>query len=138
MQASALLLLRISMGFLMIIWSLDKLLNPEHSQLVMQTHYLNMSVNITLLMTFGLIQIIFGAFVIFGYLRSVVYPLLIFGTGFTLIAVFRSVIDPWGWYLGETNVLFYPSLIIFAGAFVLYAFRQFDTLSLDNTSLYIL
>ncbi len=138
MQAYALLLLRISIGILMIIWSLDKLLNPEHSQFVMETHYINVVVSMTLFMVFGLVQIIFGTLVVFGYLRSVAYPLLILGTAVTLVAVFRSVIDPWGWYFQESNVLFYPSLIIFAGAIVLYAFRSQDTLSLDNTRLHVL
>jgi hypothetical protein len=38
--------------------------------------------------------------------------------------VWRSIVDPWGWYLTGTNALFFPSLIIFAGAVVLLAFRE--------------
>jgi hypothetical protein len=43
----------------------------------------------------------------------------------------RSVVDPWGWVLQGANVLFYPSVIIFAGAWVLWAFRDADALALD-------
>lgn len=36
--------------------------------------------------------------------------------------------DPWGWWLGGANVLFYPSLVVFAGSLVLWAFRDEDRL----------
>jgi hypothetical protein len=38
------------------------------------------------------------------------------------------VVDPWGWYLEGANVLFYPSLIIFAASLVLWAFMDDDRL----------
>lgn len=42
-------------------------------------------------------------------------------TGVTLAGVWRSIVDPWGWYLTGTNALFYPSVVIFAGVLVLLA-----------------
>jgi hypothetical protein len=45
--------------------------------------------------------------------------------------VWRSIVDPWGWYLEGANVLFFPSLIIFAAALVLAAHRAEDALSVD-------
>lgn len=53
-------------------------------------------------------------------------------TGLTLIGVWRSIVDPWGWYLDGTNALFFPSLIVFAATLVLLAFRDEDRLALDG------
>ena len=50
-------------------------------------------------------------------------------TGVTLIGVWRSILDPWGWFLENTNALFFPSLTIFLAALVLIAHEE-DTLRL--------
>jgi hypothetical protein len=47
------------------------------------------------------------------------------------LGVWKSIVDPWGWYLEGTNVLFYPSLIILAGSLVLLTFLEFDNVALD-------
>jgi hypothetical protein len=39
-------------------------------------------------------------------------------------------VDPWGWYLEGSSVLFYPSLIIFAAVLVLWAMSAEDVLAL--------
>jgi putative oxidoreductase len=45
--------------------------------------------------------------------------------------VWPSIIDRWDWYLEGANALFFPSLVIFAGALVLMGFRELDVYSLD-------
>lgn len=72
-----------------------------------------------------------GLLVMLGWERRWTYPLLLLITGVTLVGVWRSVVDPWGWVLEGSNALFYPSAIIFAGSLVLYAFRDTDMLALD-------
>jgi hypothetical protein len=62
-----------------------------------------------------------------------VYPLQLLLNGASLLAVMPSVIDPWGWMFEGSNVLFYPSLIIFAGSLLLIAYRDEDRMALDRT-----
>ena len=78
----------------------------------------------------GAAQLALGLLVTAGVARRAAYPALVAVTGVTLLGVWRSVIDPWGWWLEGTNALFFPSLIIFAGALVLLAFRDDDRLVL--------
>lgn len=132
MKAGSLLVLRISLGLLMLIWGIDKLVNVEHGLEVSKHFYLDQFSSTTLLQAFGVLQIILGLAVVLGWLRRFAYPLLLLITGATLLGVWRSVVDPWGWYLEGGNVLFYPSLIIFAAAWVLYCFRAEDTRALDR------
>ena len=128
MRARSLLLLRISLGLLMVIWGVDKLVNVRHGLAVSEHFYLGAFNNAALLRAFGAAQIALGALVLLGVARRLTYPLLLAVTGATLLGVWKSVVDPWGWWLEGANVLFYPSLIIFAGSLVLWAFRDEDRL----------
>jgi hypothetical protein len=70
---------------------------------------------------FGAVEILLGLLVIAGIRNRYTYPVVAGITGATLLGVWRSILDPWGWYLSGAEVLFYPSLIIFAAALVLLA-----------------
>jgi putative oxidoreductase len=127
----SLLLLRVSLGLLMLIWGVDKLVNVEHGMLVSERFYLGAFSMPALLKAFGALQMVFGFFIVLGLFGRWMYPVLISITAVTLLAVWRSIVDPWGWYFEGAHALFFPSLIIFAGALVLLAFRDLDTYSLD-------
>ena len=124
----SLLLARISLGLLMLIWGVDKLVNVKHGLTVSEHFYLGAFNSATLLQAFGAAQMALGALIVLGIARRFTYPALLAITGATLLGVWRSVVDPWGWWLTGANVLFYPSLIIFAGSLVLWAFRDEDQL----------
>jgi uncharacterized membrane protein YphA (DoxX/SURF4 family) len=123
-KTKSLLLLRISLGLLMLIWGVDKLE-------VSQYFYFGAFDSAVLLQTFGVVQVALGVLIVFGVARRYAYPPLLAVSGVTLVGVWRSVIDPWGWYLEGANVLFYPSFIIFAASLVLWSFQDDDRLAVD-------
>lgn len=131
MKSRALLLLRISLGLFLVIWGLDKLVNVEHGLTVSEKFYMGAFNSALLLKAFGVVQVAAGIAIVLGVARRIAYPLLLAVTATTLLAVWRSIIDPLGWYLKGGNSIFYPSLIIFAAAIVLWAFRDEDRLALD-------
>ncbi|MGH7663276.1 MAG: DoxX family protein [Gemmatimonadaceae bacterium] len=126
-----LLFLRVSMGLLMLVWAVDKFVNPEHGVAVAEHFYFGVLSAPSAMPLLGAVQIALGLLVLAGAARRYVYPLLAFVTGVTMIGVWRSIVDPWGWYMDGANALFFPSLIIFAAVLVLIAFRDEDRLSLD-------
>ena len=132
MKARYLLLLRVSLGLLMLIWGVDKLVNVKHGLEVSRYFYLGAFNSAVLLQAFGVAQMALGALILLGVARRFAYPALLAVTAVTLLGVWRSVVDPWGWYLEGANVLFYPSLIIFAGSLVLWAFLSDDRLVLGG------
>lgn len=131
MKAASLLLLRISLGLLMLWWGLDKLVNVEHGLRVSERFYFGLFNSALLLQAFGVVQCILGLLIMLGMYGRFTYPALLGITGVTVLGVWRSILDPWGWYLEGTNVLFFPSLTVFAAALVLQAFQAEDVLSLD-------
>lgn len=131
MKRRTLALLRASLGVLLVIWGIDKLRNVRHGLAVSEGFYGGLFSSPTLLVAFGAIELVLGVLIVLGAARRVAYPALLLVTGATLLAVWRSVIDPLGFVFAKTQLLFYPSLIIFAGALVVWAFRDEDTLAVD-------
>ncbi len=85
-----------------------------------------------LLRLWGVVQSAIGGLMIVGLLRRWVYPAVIIINGASMLGVWRSIVDPWGWVLEGTNVLFFPSLIIFAASLLLWAFRDVEGYALDR------
>jgi putative oxidoreductase len=131
MKHWSLLLLRVTLGALLVWWGLDKLVNVEHGVEVAQHFYFGVGTNRLFLHAFGVFETALGVLIMLGWGRRWTHPLLLLIAAVTLVGVWRSVVDPWGWFLEGANVLFYPSVIIFAGALVLWAFRDTDVLGLD-------
>ncbi len=131
MRDYALLFMRVTLGWLLVVWGVDKLHNVGHAVRVSEGFYLGMLTGANALKAFGAVQIVAGLLVVLGLARRVAYPFLLAVTGVTLIAVWKSIIDPWGLFLTGGNLVFYSSAIIFACALGVYAFRDDDKLSLD-------
>lgn len=128
---AALLLLRISIGALMLVWGADKFANPEHGVKVAERFYFGVLSASSAMPVLGAIQVVLGGLVVVGAFRRYAYPLVAATTGVTLLGVWRSIVDPWGWYLEGTNALFFPSLTIFAAVLVLMSLRDADRLALQ-------
>ncbi|HEX8359335.1 MAG TPA: hypothetical protein VF613_04480 [Longimicrobium sp.] len=128
MKKAALLFLRLTIAYLLVIWGADKLVNPEHGLVVSKMFYGGLFGGRALMPVYGAVQIALGALLALGVGRRFLYPAVAAITGTTLLGVWRSVADPWGWYLEGSNVLFYPSAVVFAAVLVLWALRDEDLL----------
>lgn len=131
MKQATLMMLRVSIGLLILLWGIDKIVNVDHAVGVSNRFYLGAFSNAGLLQAWGVIQTAVGALTVLGLLRRFAYPLVIAMNLVSLLGVYRSILDPWGWYLEGTNVLFFPSLAVFAGSLLIWAFMDEDTIGLD-------
>ena len=132
MSRWGLLLLRVTTGWLLVLWGLDKLVNVEHGQRVAEAFYLGIGSQAFVQNIFGVAEILLGALVVVGLMRRFAYPVMFAILAITTLGVWQSIIDPWGWFLGDgSNVLFYPSAIIAAGALVLWGQMDQDEMTLD-------
>lgn len=132
MKKITLLSLRISLGWLLVIWGADKVFNVEHGLAVANKFYFGFLAAESALQIAGVLQILIGLAVVVGLARRWAYPVQLLLNSASLLAVFKSVLDPWGWFFTGSNALFYPSLIIFAASLLLIAFREDDTWVLDR------
>lgn len=131
MKRWGLFLLRVTTGWLLVMWGLDKLFNVEHGQAVAETFYLGIGSQAAVLNVLGVLQIILGALVVLGFWRRRAYPIAFVVLLITALGVWKSIVDPWGWFLEGTQVLFYPSAIIAAAALLLWGTIDEDEMTLD-------
>ncbi len=131
MKRWGLLLLRVSTGWLLVMWGLDKFLNVEHGQRVAESFYLGIGSQAIVQNVFGGLEVLLGLFVVAGLWRKWAYPVTFVVLLITALAVWKSILDPWGWFLEGSQVLFYPSIIIFAGAMVLWGTMDEDEMTVD-------
>ena len=132
MKRWGLLLLRVTTGWLLVLWGIDKFQNVTHGQAVAETNYFGIGTQVMAQQVFGVLEILLGAMVMLGRHRRKLYPVMLVVLLFTAIGVWKSIIDPWGWFLDGSNVLFYPSAIIAAGALLLWGTIDEDELALDT------
>ena len=132
MKRWGLLLLRVSTGWLLVMWGFDKFVNVEHGQRVAESFYLGIGSQAVVQNVFGGLEIALGLLVVAGLLRKWAYPAAFVVLLITALAVWRSILDPWGWVLDGSQVLFYPSIIILAGSMVLWGTMDQDEMTLDS------
>ena len=131
----SLLLLRLGTGLLLSLWALVKIMAPAKSVGVSEKYYGGLLSLDALQLPLGVLQLALGLLVVVGLFRRIVYPAQALVLGLGLLAVGKYILDPFGLYLltpDSSQLLFFPSLTVFAATLVLIAFRADDTLSLDR------
>ncbi len=131
MKRWPLFFLRLTVGWLLVLWGLDKFLDVEHGLRVAQTFYGGLGAQAAMQRVLGGLEILLGLLVMAGLWRAAAYPATCAVLAVTALGVWRSIVDPWGWFLDGAQVLFYPSAIILAAAFALWGFKDEDRLALD-------
>lgn len=132
MKTLSLMMLRVSIGLLVLLWGIDKVIDVEHGLAISNRFYAGAFSSEILLIFWGVIQSGIGILAVIGLFRRWVLPIMAAINLATLVVVWRSILDPWGWVLESTNVLFFPSLAIAAGSVLVWAFMDEDRLSLDH------
>lgn len=135
LKAFSLVMLRFGTGFLLVIWALVKIGAPDKAIHVSEKYYDGLLSSEALQMPLGALQLLLGIAVILGIMRTLVYKVQAVVLGAGLIAIWQYIVDPLGLFLlsEETrNLLFFPSLTVFAATLALIAFREDDIWSLDH------
>ncbi len=134
MKGFSLALLRVSLGLLMIVWAMVKLGRPDAAVGISDKYYWGLFSVADLQMAFGAFQVLLGVLLIIGIFSRFTFPLQALINGFTAFSVWKSIIDPLGLIYGRESVqiLFFPSLIVFAACLILIAYRLEDRYSVDG------
>jgi len=118
-----LLLMRLSIFVAMMIWVVDKFVQPEHTAAVFQAFYGIGGVSSAIAYLLGAIQLVIMVGFVLGYQKNITYGLvLLMHTASTLVS-FPKYIAPFE----GANILFYASWPMLAACFALYYLRDLDT-----------
>jgi hypothetical protein len=119
----SLLLLRLGIFLVMLFWTLDKFVRPEHASSVFQGFYAISSLDLSVMKLIGGAELvlIFGFLV--GYKKRVTYGLVLVLHGISTLSSYNQYFAPFE----KVNLLFFAAWPMFAACFALYLLRDEDT-----------
>lgn len=137
-QRLSLLALRVTTGFLLIWFGLDKIVNSNAPLALKRNAELDATTEAALGIAAGGAEVVIGALCAVGLWRRLALPLQALINGVTAATVWWAIIDPFRWYIVDVDRIvfnshvFYSTSITFAACILLIAFRRQDTLALDQ------
>ncbi|MGQ0752404.1 MAG: hypothetical protein ACT4PS_17900 [Betaproteobacteria bacterium] len=116
-----LLLLRLGVFIVMLMWTLDKIVKPEHAAKVFQKFY-SLNLEPSVFYVIGLVELLIILAFVAGYMKRWTYGLVLVFHGISTLSSFGNYLNPW------SNLLFFAAWPMLAACFALYYLRDADTL----------
>jgi uncharacterized membrane protein YphA (DoxX/SURF4 family) len=122
----ALLILRVGLGFFLLLWSIDKLVAPENTVRIFERFYF-IPINATLAQVTGLAELLLSVCIILGFRKTISYGLGMALHAVSTISTYDQLLSPFG-----KNHLFIAGLPVLAAFVTLFLLRKQDrVLSVD-------
>lgn len=130
--ATALLILRLSLGLFLLLWALEKFILPQTTQQIWSGFY-KIPISGAIVTILAVLQTLLAIALLVGFLRSITYGIALGINAVTLISTWRQLLDPWGLASGQpTNHLFLAVIPVLAGFIALYILHPWDIWSVDG------
>lgn len=121
--ALSLLLLRLSLGLVMLIWAFDKILNPSHGAAVFESFYGMAGVGDQVIRAIGIVQGLIVLGFLLGFARTSTYGALLFMHAVTTLVSWNAYLQP------LENILFFSAWPMLAGFVALFLMRDEDRIA---------
>lgn len=118
----ALFLLRVSVFIVMAMWSLDKMIAPDHAAAVLGNFYGIGGMTGDVLLILGLVQLVLEVAFVLGLWRFWTYGYVMIAHGMSTLVSLRQYLDPFD------NLLFFAAIPMLAACIALFLLRDEDTL----------
>ena len=120
--ALSLFSLRFGVSIVMVMWTIDKFVNPTHAARVFEKFYLVSSLSTGLVYSIGLIQLTLVLGFFLGVYRKWTYGAVLLMHMVSTFSSWKMYLDPWG----PRNLLFFAAWPMLAAIFSLYLLRDQD------------
>ena len=118
----ALLTLRLGVFIVMVMWTLDKFVQPQHTAGVFESFYGLDGLGPSIFMVLGTLQLILVLAFLFGIAKRFSYGLIFLLHGISTLSSYAQYLDAFN------NLLFFAAWPMLAACFTLYYLRDQDTL----------
>ena len=119
--ANSLLLLRLGVFIVMIMWTLDKFVNPQHSGVVFEKFYGLGGLSGQAFLLIGAVQLVVVLAFVCGYKKRYSYGIVLFLHGVSTLSSWRQYLDAFD------HLLFFAAWPMLAACIALYWLRDLDT-----------
>lgn len=118
--AIPLLTLRLGVFIVMLMWTLDKFVNPAHAGAVFENFYLIGGLGDTIFLAIGIVELAIIVAFVLGIKKTITY-------GIVLALHTVSTLSSWQQYLGFDSLLFFAAWPMLAACYTLFMLRDLDT-----------
>lgn len=115
--------LRISVALVLIMWTIDKLVNPAHGAAVYEKFYFIPGMGGLPIMIIAIAELILIALFLIGRFKNITYLIVLIIHAVSTITPFMIYLDPFK----SPNLLFFAAWPMLAACWMLYVFRDEDT-----------
>jgi hypothetical protein len=120
---NSLFILKLGVLAVLVMWNVDKYVNPEHTAGVFNRFYLVSSLNLNMSYIIGGLQSIVLLMFTFGMYKKFSYGLVFVMHLISTLSTWEMYLDPWG----PRNLLFFAAWPMLAATWVLFKHRDEDT-----------
>lgn len=118
----ALFLLRIGVFIVMLMWTLDKFVNPKHAAAIFKKFYFLGGLEQSLFYVIGAIELLIILAFVAGLMKRWTYGIVLLLHAVSTLAAFGYYLNPWD------KLTFFAAWPMLAACFALYYLRDADTL----------
>ena len=119
----SLLLLRLSLGLVMMVWAFDKILNPSHGAAVFESFYGLSGIGESLIPMVGIAQALVVVAFLLGVARTWTYGAVLLMHAVTTLVSWSAYLQP------LKNILFFAAWPMLAGLIALFLLRHEDRIA---------
>jgi hypothetical protein len=120
----ALFLARISIALVLLIWTLDKFINPQHAIAVYKNFYFISGISEIIMYIIGGLEIALVVCFTIGVRKNLSYLLVLIIHGVSTVSSYKQYFAPYD----GSNILFFAALPMLAACYILYLLRHSDTM----------
>lgn len=120
----SLLLLRYGVALVFLMWTIDKLIRPDHAAGVFSHFYMIIGLAPTIMVVIGWLELLLIALFILGLKKRFTYGAILILHAVSTFSSYRQFFSPFD----GTNLLFFASVPMLAAALALYLLRDQDQL----------
>ena len=120
----ALLILRVTVFLVMLVWTIDKFVEPQHASKIMEHFYFIKGVSNSMIYIIGLIELGGLSAFIVGFAKRWSYGLVLLFHAVSTLSSYKQYLHP----LVAPNILFFAAWPMLGACFALYYLRDLDTL----------
>lgn len=119
-----LLILRLSVFLVMLMWTIDKFVRPEHAAAVFKKFYFIGGLSDPIVYGIGAIQLVIIIGFVLGWQKQFTYAAVLFFHAVSTFSSFKQYFAPFE----DAHLLFFAAWPMLAACFTLYYLKNLDTL----------
>jgi len=120
--ALSLFLMRITVFVVMLVWTMDKLINPGHAATVYQKFYMLGGLSSTVMYTIGAIELVLLLAFVCGFKKKLTYGSVLVLHGISTLSSYKQYLAPFD----GPNILFFAAWPMLAACITLFLLRDHD------------